>query len=80
MELKDYQPLSFFVDKNMTLKTILNIYAKNMTNFDESILNGIKLYCGKRPLDIDEKIQYLNLRQLSRITNFMAEEEVPKMQ
>ena len=80
MELKDYQPLSFFVDKNMTLKTILNIYAKNMTNFDESILNGIKVYCGKRPLDIDEKIQYLNLRQLSRITNFMAEEEVPKMQ
>ena len=61
MELKDYQPLSFFVDKNMTLKTILNIYAKNMTNFDESILNGIKLFCGKCPLDINEEIQYLNL-------------------
>ena len=74
IELKNYKCIYFIADKNMTLKIILKIYAKNIPNFDESILNGIKLYCGKRPLVIDEKIQYLNLKQFCIITNFIKEE------
>ena len=44
-------------------------------NFDESILNGIKLYCGKCPLDINEEIQYLKLKQYSVIKDIETEEE-----
>ena len=79
MELKNYKPLFLYVSRHIILKSILKKYVDYIPNFDEKILNEIQLYCGKRLLDINAEIQYLNLKQLSRITNFIAEEEVPKM-
>ena len=61
MELKNYKPLFLYVSRQIILKSILKKYVDYIPNFDEKILNEIQLYCGKRLLDINAEIQYLNL-------------------
>ena len=77
MRLNDYAPKYYTVDKNTTLELILKTYSKNTPQFDMSILNDIKLYCGEKSLDINKSIKDLNLEKLSIITNFMN--KTPKL-
>jgi hypothetical protein len=77
IRLNDYEPKYFNVDKNTTLKLILKTYSEKTPQFDMNILNDIKLYCGENPLDINKEIKYLNLENLSLITNFMRKNTTP---
>ena len=77
MRLNDYAPKYYTVDKNTTLKLILKTYSENTPQFDMSILNDIKLYCGEKSLDINKRIKDLNLEKLSVITNFVN--KTPKL-
>ena len=77
MRLNDYALKYYTVDKNTTLKLILKTYSQNTPQFDMSILNDIKLYCGEKSLDINKRIKDLNLEKLSVITNFVN--KTPKL-
>ena len=77
MRLNDYALKYYTVDKNTTLKLILKTYSQNTPQFDMSILNDIKLYCGEKSLDINKRIKDLNLENLSLITNFVN--KTPKL-
>ena len=65
----------FYVDRHSTLKIMLKAYFDNTPGIDTNIFNNIKLYLGKRPLDINEEIQYLKLKQYSVIKDIETEEE-----
>ena len=75
IKLNDKQPQFFLVDKHATLKLILKIYLDKTPQFDKNILDNIKLYFGKRLLDINEEIQFLQLKEYSIIKNIEAEKE-----
>ena len=65
----------FLADRHSKLKIMLKAYFDNTPGIDTNIFNNIKLYLGKRPLDINEEIQYLKLKQYSVIKDIETEEE-----
>ena len=75
IKIKDFNPKFFLADRHSTLKIMLKAYFDNTPGIDTNIFNNIKLYLGKRPLDINEEIQYLKLKQYSVIKDIETEEE-----
>ena len=75
IKIKDFNPKFFLGDRHSTLKIMLKAYFDNTPGIDTNIFNNIKLYLGKRPLDINEEIQYLKLKQYSVIKDIETEEE-----
>ena len=75
LKINDYKPRFFICDKHVNLKLVLKGYIENTLDINKNIVNGIKLYCGKRPLNLDEELQYLNLKSYSIVKNIISEEE-----
>jgi hypothetical protein len=74
MKLNDYKPLYLFAKEESNLKSLVKVYNQNCPETDKGMENDLKLYEGKRPLDINKPIKYLNLRQpLCVVTNRMVE-------
>ena len=74
MKLNDYKPLYLFAKEESNLKSLVKVYNQNCPETDKGLENDLKLYEGKRPLDINKPIKYLNLRQpLCVVTNRMVE-------
>ena len=73
IKIKDFNPKFFLADRHSTLKIMLKAYFDNTPGIDTNIFNNIKLYLGKRPLDINEEIQYLKLKQYSVIKDIETE-------
>ena len=74
MKLNDYKPLYLFAKEESNLKSLVKVYNQNCPETDKGMENDLKLYEGKRPLDINKPIKYLNLRQpLCIVTNRMVE-------
>ena len=73
MKLNDYKPLYLFAKEESNLKSLVKVYNQNCPETDKGMENDLKLYEGKRPLDINKPIKYLNLRQpLCVVTNRMV--------
>ena len=75
IKLNDYKPQFFYADKHSILKLILKIYFDKTQGIDKNILNEMKLYFGKRLLDINEEIQFLKLKQYGLIKDIETEKE-----
>ena len=74
MKLNDYKPLYLLAKEESTLKSLVRVYNQNCPQTDKGLENDLKLYEGKRALDINKPIKYLNLRQpLCVVTNRMVE-------
>ena len=74
MKLNDYKPLYLLAKEESTLKSLVRVYNQNCPQTDKGLENDLQLYEGKRALDINKPIKYLNLRQpLCVVTNRMVE-------
>ncbi len=69
IKLQDYKPYLFYVKENAKLKSLVKAYIQSCPGIDEEIINHIKLYNKKRPLDINKIIKNLSLAPFSIITD-----------
>ena len=68
LKINEEKPQFFFVIRDSTLRSVLRHYLKEK-NINESE-DSFTLYNGNEELDIDKKIHELNLKPLTKITNF----------
>ena len=69
MKLNDNSPLLLHIREENTLVSLVYSYFQYSGKTDEGILNDIKLYNNKMPLDINTPVKYLKLAPFSIISN-----------
>ena len=74
MQLDNYDLNFFFIKEESTLKSLLKAYIQSCPRTNDGIMNDIKLYEGKRLLDINTPICELKLKLFSKISNKMADD------
>ena len=73
LKIDNNEPMFLALKETSPLRALLLHYLKNYSKIDEGVSEGIKLYHKRRLLNIDEKIENLNLQPLDIITNFMTD-------
>ena len=73
LKINDYRPLYFFIKEEAKLERLIKPYFENCPEANERLINGIKLYCNKRYLDINSPVKDLNLDPFSIIRNIKAD-------
>ena len=73
MKLNNYEPLLLHIREDATLVSLVKAYLQSCPETDEGIMKDLKLYHGKKLLDINKQIKDLKLNYFDIITNRMED-------